>query len=721
MGRGRVRAARGARRSCRGRRVFKLRFSEALPGRGDLPALAGLTVGYALLAVVGLQWTMVPGAGTALWPAAGLAFAVLVRRGLRLWPALALGRLLAAALVGSPQPLWVDATIAIGTTLGTVIPILLIRRSGPLDPQLGSLKDMGRLVVLGAGLGSAISAGIGVLALGLGGTPLSVLPGLFMVWCFGFGVGVLLFASALLAWSQARVRRATPGRWAHLAICLAATGMVGAVVFLGEFNQPVRTWHLFPLLVWAALAFSVRGATLALMLTSGLAIYSAVMGYGPIAELALEPRARLMIAQQFAAASGVTILLLAAVADERRAKARLAASEARLRAESDALETLNQTGEGIAAELDPERVVQRVTDAGVALSGAAFGAFFYNMLNEQGEHFLLYALSGAPRSAFEALGKPRNTAVFHPTFAGLYPVRCDDITQDPRYGQSGPHFGMPPGHLPVRSYLAVPVKSRSGEVIGSLLFGHPEPGVFTERAERLMTGLAAQAAIAIDNARLYQAAQQEIEVRRRAEEHQRLLIHELNHRVKNTLATVQSIAAQTDRAGGDRDAFLERLLALSRAHDVLTRENWEGAELSAIVQGAVQPFEIAAGQRFRICGPEARLEPQPALALAMALHELATNASKYGALSQAGGRVTIDWTIRPAAPDARLELCWRETGGPPVVVPTRKGFGTRLLGRGLAAELDGRVEVDYRPDGLVCIVEARLRQDAGPPGGAVSA
>src|SRR5690606_5654361 len=113
--------------------------------------------------------------------------------------------------------------------------------------------------------------------------------------------------------------------------------------------------------------------------------------------------------------------------------------------------------------------------------------------------------------------------------------------------------------------------------------------------------------------------------------------------------------------------------------------------------------------------------PQPALALAMALHELATNASKYGALSRAGGRVTIDWTIRPAAPDARLELCWRETGGPTVVVPTRKGFGTRLLGRGLAAELNGRVEVDYRPEGLVCTVEARLRQEAAAACEAVGA
>jgi PAS domain S-box-containing protein len=178
-----------------------------------------------------------------------------------------------------------------------------------------------------------------------------------------------------------------------------------------------------------------------------------------------------------------------------------------LREGAQTLETLNRTGAALAAELDLDRVVQMVTDAGVELTGAQFGAFFYNVLNEAGEAYMLYTLSGAERSDFESFGMPRATAVFKPTFDGEGVVRSDDIMADPRYGRSAPHHGMPKGHLPVRSYLAVPVTSRTGEVLGGLFFGHSTPGRFTERHEQLMAGVAAQAAIAIDNARLYQAAQ----------------------------------------------------------------------------------------------------------------------------------------------------------------------------------------------------------------------
>ena len=182
--------------------------------------------------------------------------------------------------------------------------------------------------------------------------------------------------------------------------------------------------------------------------------------------------------------------------------------EEALHDESRNLEILNRVGSSIASQLDLERVVQLVTDAAVELTGAAFGAFFYNVVNETGEALLLYTLSGADRADFEKFGHPRATAVFAPTFRGEGVVRSDDITKDSRYGQNPPYNGMPKNHLPVRSYLAVPVRSRSGEVIGGLFFGHAEAGRFNERHERLVVGIAAQAAIAIDNARLYQAAQQ---------------------------------------------------------------------------------------------------------------------------------------------------------------------------------------------------------------------
>ncbi|WP_150293913.1 PAS domain-containing protein [Sphingobium estronivorans] len=176
------------------------------------------------------------------------------------------------------------------------------------------------------------------------------------------------------------------------------------------------------------------------------------------------------------------------VTDERRAQR--------------ALELMNRVGAALAVEHDLERLVQIVTDAGVELSGAQFGAFFYNVVDGAGESYMLYSLSGAPREAFAQFPMPRNTQVFAPTFSGEAIVRSDDITTDPRYGKNAPRSGMPEGHLPVRSYLAVPVMARSGEVLGGLFFGHPDAGRFKNDHESLVSSLAGQAAVAIENARL---------------------------------------------------------------------------------------------------------------------------------------------------------------------------------------------------------------------------
>ncbi|HEX2552718.1 MAG TPA: PAS domain S-box protein [Microvirga sp.] len=226
----------------------------------------------------------------------------------------------------------------------------------------------------------------------------------------------------------------------------------------------------------------------------------------------------------------------------------------------------------------------------------------------------------------------------------------------------------------------------------------------------------------------------DITERTRAERHQRLLVNELNHRVKNTLTTVQSLAGQTFRGEREdesaRRTFEGRLFALAKAHDMLTRENWEGAELSALVAEVLSPYRtepaggasVASGggrfapeggpadsgrERFAIEGPPLRVSPRMALALAMALHELATNAAKYGSLSVPEGRVGIRWSVVPGPPD-RLDLTWREVGGPPVAPPRRRGFGTRLIERSLAQELAGEARLVYEPAGLLCRVTAPL-------------
>ena len=167
------------------------------------------------------------------------------------------------------------------------------------------------------------------------------------------------------------------------------------------------------------------------------------------------------------------------------------------------LQIINDVGRSIAAELNIDKILQIVTDATTRLSGAAFGAFFYNKIDAHGKTYMLYALSGAPREAFDKFGVPRNTAVFNPTFEGTGIVRSDDITKSPDYGKNSPHHGMPKGHLPVVSYLAVPVISQSGVVLGGLFFGHPQTAMFTAEHENLVSAIAGQAAIALDNAKLY--------------------------------------------------------------------------------------------------------------------------------------------------------------------------------------------------------------------------
>jgi two-component sensor histidine kinase len=197
-----------------------------------------------------------------------------------------------------------------------------------------------------------------------------------------------------------------------------------------------------------------------------------------------------------------------------------------------------------------------------------------------------------------------------------------------------------------------------------------------------------------------------------SQQQQTTLIHELNHRVKNTLATVQSIAAQSLRAdkklGEARLAFESRLFALSRAHDVLTQESWQAADLGEIVERAVEPYCGQGSSRFTIKGPDVRLQPQSALAFAMALQELATNAAKYGALSAADGHVDIAWSLEAHPGGPRLSFRWHESGGPLVSPPSRRGFGSRLIERTLAHDTNGHVEVSYAPSGLSLAVTVPL-------------
>ena len=202
----------------------------------------------------------------------------------------------------------------------------------------------------------------------------------------------------------------------------------------------------------------------------------------------------------------------------------------------------------------------------------------------------------------------------------------------------------------------------------------------------------------------------DITERKTADARQRLLVNELNHRVKNSLATVQAIAAQSLRGAevspAARERFMARLMALARANDVLVAETWAGASLATVAAEMANPH--GDDERFTIEGPEAHLSPQAAVAMALGLHELATNAAKYGALSTPEGRVSLTWTVEGNGDARRLRLTWRESGGPAVEPPKRPGFGSRLIQRGLAAALKAEVRLDYEPTGVVLTLAAAL-------------
>ena len=304
-------------------------------------------------------------------------------------------------------------------------------------------------------------------------------------------------------------------------------------------------------------------------------------------------------------------------------------------------EILNRIGPKLAGQLELNQLVQDVTDIATGLVGAEFGSFFHNVINEKGESYLLYTLSGAPREAFAGFPMPRNTAIFAPTFAGKGVVRCDDVTQDPRYGHSAPHYGMPTGHLPVHSYLAVPVTARSGEVLGGLFFGHSVAGRFTAHHEEIVVGIAAQAAIAMDNARLFEQAgwaQNELkrsnEDLRRANRDLEIFAYSASHDLQEPLRTI-SISSQLIQRGlgadlqGDTAVFLSTIISAAD-------------RMSHLIQDLIA-YSAATKPE---AGPTPRVEPAGVLAdVTKNLHSL---------IHESGARIEIGELPAVAIHESRL-------------------------------------------------------------------
>ncbi|MGN6193196.1 MAG: PAS domain S-box protein [Rhodanobacteraceae bacterium] len=368
-------------------------------------------------------------------------------------------------------------------------------------------------------------------------------------------------------------------------------------------------------------------------------------------------------------------------------------SEKRLQEEIQVRELLGDAARAVIhGQLDLQRVVQSVTDIAREITGAAFAAFFYNVEDERGESYRLYTISGAPLEAFSKFPQPRNTAVFGPAFRGEANVRSGDITADPRYGHNPPYHGMPEGHLPVRSYLAVPVKAASGEVLGALFFGHPEPDVFTERAERLVTAVAAQAAVAVESARSHQALKREIDQRKQAEQALYLVNRQkdeflamLAHELRNPLAPIRNatellshmLANDADaqvalgmikRQGVQLSRLVDDLLDVSRVTTGRIQLEYKTIDLATVIAQALETVEAQIREKRHRVSITAFYEPLYVegdfARLVQCASNILANATKY---TEPGGEIWI--RTRGDRDSAFIEISDTGAGIPPELLP----------------------------------------------------
>jgi signal transduction histidine kinase/ActR/RegA family two-component response regulator len=457
-----------------------------------------------------------------------------------------------------------------------------------------------------------------------------------------------------------------------------------------------------------------------------------------------------MKATVVSAADGTPIYMTGACRDVTRLKA----AEEALREETRTLEILNATGTLLAGQLELERVLQAVTDAATDVSSAGCGAFFYNATNDGGDRCQLCTVSGAPRDVFERFGQPRASALFAPTFRGAPPIRIDDLLADPRSEAMGPNHGLPPGDAPVRSYLAVAVRSRSGEVLGGLFFGHPDPGVFTERAERLVLAVAGQAGVALDNARLYEQAQRAAAERKALLDSERAaraeaermsdakddflatLSHELRTPLNAILGWAQ-VLRMSDRKAGEMLAGLETiernarvqaqliddLLDMSRINSGKLRLDVQSLHPLAFIDAAIEtvtPAAIAKGIRVeRLLDPAAGPISGDPGRLQQVVWNLLSNAIKF---TPRGG--TLDVLLRRAGTHAEIAIADSGIGIQPELMPhlferfrqgdasTTRKYGGLGLGLSLVKRLvelhGGTVGVESPGEGMGTTVTVHL-------------
>jgi PAS domain S-box-containing protein len=414
-------------------------------------------------------------------------------------------------------------------------------------------------------------------------------------------------------------------------------------------------------------------------------------------------------ARSFSLPNGADRLILLSFQDitrRKRSEEALLESERQLAAELKATQRLRDLNARLVRTEDLlSRGLSEILDAAIEISAADMGNI---QLFENGV-LKIVTQRGFERSFVEFFAAVHDgEAAWGTATQSGARVIIEDVLNSPIFaGTPARDVMLAAKALAVQS---TPLISSSGRVLGMVSTYYHAPYRPNDREQRMLDLLARQAADLIERKQTEDTLTQR-------EKHRALLVNELNHRVKNTLATIQSLAMQTLRDNVEprqaRALFDARLIALSNAHDILTRESWEGAFLAEIIDEAVAPHCGSGKDRFEFEGPKVWLSPKHALAMTMALHELCTNAAKYGALSNDIGQVRIEWFVTGLNGGPRLRMRWIETGGPEVRKPERRGFGSRLIERGLSQDLGGEVRIDFLPTGVICTISAPLDSATG--------
>jgi len=581
---------------------------------------------YGVAASAGLQWATIRGASP-IWPASGIAMAGLVLGGPQLWPSIFVGRLAAGFLSDGTEPLWLEVAMAVGNVLSALLSYHILVLWSRTDLRLTSMRDVLWLALAaaaGALLFASIKTAILHFALGLEAARC------ILLWedlLFAYFVGGMTVAPLILAWSDYFRRGYSRTDWLHFAALLAAAIAISGLMLVDSSPLAIRLWYIFPVLIWGALSFQVRGAAVILLIVWIVLIWGATTGAGQFAMFP-DHRSRLFEAQQFAAIGSFTIVLLAAIADERRGKEALIQSERRLKL---------------------------VLDAG------HHAIWDWNLTAGNAR----YLGQWASKEGIIPVGDGSDFA----TWANL--IHPDD--RDRVIASLEKHIRQEPQLYKAEFRL----KSREGGWRWILARGLI---VETDSRQQPVRVLGTQTDVT--------------ELRRREEQVQ-VLLREVNHRTKNILGLVQSVAVKTIASGPEDflKRFLDRLQALSRSQDLLIRCEWRGAYLDDLILSQLEHFKDETGRRITLAGPKLKVSTSAAQTLGLAVHELATNASKHGSLTSPTGKVHIFWSLDSELNNFTLE--WRERGGPPASQPARRGFGSLVTGRIAEIGLDAQVETNF--------------------------